>query len=208
MRTSLRWLVFCALSVGLAPLPAGATIVHDVSGVSSEGVAVSFEAQLTITGDNLTIVLINDSPVDSLNLADLLSSYYFDIVDALDNRPTLSYTSATGDVYLADKDAADTLQTAGADLRALAPGDNTWQYREMDPAFVPRLGFGVGTVGNSDLDPNNFQGNIVGAIDFSIYKGDITTQNLDGKLLVKETATFTLSGLTGFTEDDISRRAA
>ena len=208
MCSSLRLLVFSALSVGLAPLPAGATIVHEVSGVSSAGIDVSFEAHLTIVGDALTIVLINDSPMNSMNPDDLLSSYYFDIVNDLDIRPTLAYASATGDVYLGDQHSTDTMHAAGADLRALVAGDHTWQYRAMDAGFAPFLGFGIGTVGNSDLDPNNFHGNIVGGMDYSIYKGDVSTANLDGKMLVKETAIFTFSGLAGFTEDDISPLAA
>ncbi len=194
----------CPALFGLVAQPAPAGLIHSASGVSSAGVAVSFEASLTIVGDTLTIVLTNTSPVDSLNPNDVLSSYYFDIVDAFNNRPTLAHTSAAGDVYLTDQNAPDTLQTAGAYLRALAAGDNTWQFRAMDPSLTPFLGFGIGTVGNSTVAPNNFQGNIVGAIDFAIYKGDITTANLDGRLLVKEAATFTFSGLTGFTQSDIS----
>ena len=194
----------CAVLFGFVAQPAPAGLIHSASGVSSAGVPVSFEANLTIVGNTLTIVLTNTSPVDSLNPNDVLGSYYFDIVDGLNNRPTLTYTSATGDVYLADKDAPDTLQTAGADLRALVAGDNTWQFLAMDPSLTPFLGFGIGTVGNSTLSPNSFMGNIVDAIDYAIYKGDITTANLDGKLLVKETATFTFSGLTGFTQADIS----
>ena len=73
----------------------------------------------------------------------------------------------------------------------------------MDATQNPFLGFGIGTVGNSNLAPNNFQGTIVDGMDYVIYTGEITTQNLDGKLLVKDTATFTFTGLTGFTEADI-----
>lgn len=208
MRSSLHWLGAPTLLLGLSASPAQATVIHSVSGLSSAGVPVAFEAQLSIAGGNLTIVLTNTSPVDSLNPNDVLGSYYFDIVDGFNNRPTLTYTSATGNVFLADKDAADTLQNANADLRALAAGDNTWQYRTMDPSLTPFLGFGVGTVGNSNVAPNNFQGNIVSGIDFSIFKGDISTANLDGRLLVKETATFTFSGLTGFIEADIAPLAA
>jgi hypothetical protein len=87
---------------------------------------------------------------------------------------------------------------------AVSVGDNTWQFRTLDAAMSPFLGFGIGTVGNANLAPNNFQGSIVGGIDYSIYTGDITTVNLDGTLLLSETATYTFSGLTGFREADIS----
>jgi len=207
MRSSLSGLGVSTLLIGLLAAPASATIIHSVSGVSSAGVQVAFEAQLTISGNQLTIQLSNTSPVSSLNPNDVLGSYYFDIVNG-GSRPVLTYAAATGDVYLADKNAADALQAAGANLRAVAAGDNTWQYRTMDPSFTPFLGFGVGTVGNSNFAPNNFQGNIVGGIDYGLYKGDITTSSLDGRLLVKESATFTFSGVLGFSESDISSLAA
>lgn len=200
------WLVV-VLSVFVA-VPAHGSVMHVASGLSSAGVPVSFEAELFIAGDMLTVVLTNNSPVDSLNPNDVLGSYYFDIVDAGNNRPTLVYTSAVGDVYLGDKNAPDSMQTAGADLQAFVAGDNTWQYRSMDPSQTPFQGYGIGTVGNSNAAPNNFAGNIVDGIDYSIYKGDITTSNLNGKLLVKGAATFTFSGLTGFTEADISNSFA
>ena len=190
------WCALCAA-------PASATIIHSASGTSSAGVAISFEADFTIAGDNLTLVLKNNSPVSTLNPADVIGSFYWDIVDGSNVRPTLTYVSGSGDVYLADKNAPDTLQTAGANLKAVNAGDNTWQFNAMNPALTPFTGFGIGTVGNSAVSPNNFNGSIVGAIDYSIYKGDITTNNLDGKLLVKETATFNFTGLTGFTEAHI-----
>jgi hypothetical protein len=187
---------------------AGATVILNFDGTSAKGEAVSFQADLTISGDNLQIVLRNNS-TQSLNPDDLLTSFYFDIQDGLGNRPTLSYASASGDVYLADQASADTLQTAGADLQALVSGDNTWQFRDiftLQPG-TEVLAFGIGTAGNNSLTPNNFQGNVVDGIDYGIYAGDITTQNLDGILLVRGPATFNFTGVSGFTEDDISREA-
>jgi hypothetical protein len=64
--------------------------------------------------------------------------------------------------------------------------------------------FGIRTAGNSDLSPNNFNGNIVGGFDYGIYAGDISTQNLDGALLVNGTATFLFGGLSGFSEADLA----
>jgi len=181
-----------------------ASVIHSVSGLSSAGVPVSFEAELSILGDTLTVTLTNNSTVGSLNPNDVLGSYYFDIVRGIDLRPALSYSSAIGDVMLTDKNAADTMHEAAADLMAVNAGDYTWQHKPMDATLAPFLGFGVGTVGNSNASPNGFNGNIVDGIDYSIYAGDVTTSNLDGKLLVHETATFMFAGLTGFTEADIS----
>lgn len=184
---------------------ARATIDFGADGVSDKGVAVRFEAALTISGDILTVVLTNNSPVDSLNPDDVLGSFYFDIINGDGVRPTLVYESAVGDTYKGDKNGADTLIEAGANLQALAEGDGSWQFKAMDASSDPLLGFGVGTVGNSNLFPNGFNGNIVNNLDFAICKGEITTQSLTNPdQLVKDTATFTFSGLTGFTEADIS----
>jgi hypothetical protein len=186
------------------PGAANATIVFSASGTSAKGVDVTFQAQLTLIDDNLTITLTNDSPVDSLNPDDLLGSFYFDIVNGDGDRPGMMYVSAAGDTWKGVKNGADVLLEAGADLRALAPGDNSWQFKPINAAYIPNLGFGLGTVGNSGLSPNGFDGNIVDGVDFAIYKGEITTQPLTNpSVLVKETAVFIFSGLTGFTEADI-----
>jgi len=192
------------LLCGLIAESTHASVIHSVSGLSSAGIPVSFEAELSVLDDILTVRLTNNSPAASLNPNDLLGSYYFDIISGVSQRPNLAYASATGDVLLADKDATDTMHLAGADLMAVGSGDFTWQFRAMDAMQAPFLGFGIGTVGNSNVSPNNFNGNIVDGIDYSIYKGDITTANLNGKLLVHNTAIFTFTGLTGFTEEDIS----
>jgi len=182
--------------------PAALTFVAE--GVSAKNVQVRFQADLSISGDILTITLTNDSPVDSLNPDDVLGSFYFDIVNGGGGRPTMTYVSATGDTYKGVKNGADILIQTGADIRAINAGDNSWQFKAMDADFLPNLGFGLGTVGNSNLSPNGFSGNIVDGVDFAIYKGQITTQSLTNPdALVKGSAVFTFSGLTGFTEAEI-----
>ncbi len=188
---------------GFFIIPAYATVTQTASGVSAKGVPVSFQVDLTILDDTLTVTLFNTSTVPSANPDDTLCSFFFDIVDGGNNRPTLTYVSAVGDVYLTDKSSPDVLQTANANLKAVNVGDNTWQFRTLDVSASPFLGFGVGTVGNANLSPNNFNGNIVDGMDYGIYAGDVTTQNLHDRLLVKDSITFTFSGLTGFTEANI-----
>jgi hypothetical protein len=80
----------------------------------------------------------------------------------------------------------------------------------MDATAAPQLGFGIGTVGNSGFGPNNgFTPSIVGTgntmINFAIYRGgDIDpTGVLNNRFLVKNTATFTFTGLSGYTEANI-----
>jgi hypothetical protein len=183
-----------------------ATVIREASGLSNVGVEVSFQAALTISGGYLTIVLTNNSPVSSLNPNDTLGSFYFDIVNSLGQRPALAYESATGDVYIGNKNGADSIYQLGADLMSLTPASNTWIFREMDNTYSPWLGFGIGTVGNSNVTPNNFPA--MNGVQTSIYKGDVTTKNLDGDKLVKETATFTFSGLGDFTEANIAPQVA
>ena len=195
-------LFVCSFALLGQPAAAGLTFVSE--GVSAKDVPVRFEAELAISGDMLTIVLTNNSPVDSLNPDDLLGSFYFDIVNAAGDRPVLTYVSAVGDTYKGVKDGSDIMLEAGANLQALSAGDNSWQFKELDVDYIPNLRYGIGTVGNNNLFPNGFNGNIVGSVDFAIYKGEIATQSLTNPdVLVKETATFVFSGLTGFSEDDI-----
>lgn len=180
-----------------------ATLTFVADGVSAKNVPVQFVADLTISGDILTIVLTNNSPVDSLNPDDLLGSFYFDIVNGGD-RPEMTYVSASGDTYQGVKNGPDILLQTGADIQALAAGDDSWQFKELNADYIPNLGFGIGTVGNSNLFPNGFDGSVVGGMNYGIYQGEITTQSLTNPdVLVKGSAVLTFSGLTGFTEADI-----
>lgn len=196
------------------------SIVFPVSGTSAAGNPVSFAATLSIAGNTLTVQLDNQSPVHSVDAADILTSFYFDIVSGT-SRPTLAYASASGFLYLVRSGTTDlpysyTPQTftqasgTASDIRAVNNGDNSWQFRTMAAASPPNLGFGIGTVGNSGLSPNGFTTQIVGQgntmINFGIYRGgDIDpTGVLNNKYLVKNTATFTFTGVTGYTEANIA----
>jgi len=195
------------VAAGLAATPATASIIQSVSGTSSAGVAFVFDARLTISGNTLTVVLENNSTVRTQNPADLLTSFYFDIKNSLNVRPTLTYASATGGVWLTSRNNTDVLQSGTANLMAVNPNDNTWQFKTFNAGSNPFLGFGIGTAGNSALRSNGFNGNITGGFDYSIYAGDITTQNLSNTLLVKNSATFVFTGVSGFSEADIVPRS-
>lgn len=201
-----RWLPAAAFALALVAIraePARAVVVHKAMGMSSSGVPVTCEAHLMIAGDVLTVVFYNTSPVHTQNPSDLCTSYYFDIYNGANVRPVLVYQSATGDVWRAHRLTTDTLEAIDADLKAVDLGDRTWQFKNMEPGLAPFQGFGVGTVGNGALAPNNFNGNIVGNMDYGLYAGDVTTANLDGRPLVKDDITFTFTGVMGFTENDI-----
>ena len=128
---------------------ANATISLAASGTSQKGVDIAFRAELTISGDELTEALINESPVNTLNPDDTLGSFYFDIVNGVGERPRLNYFSAVGDVYAVSKTSPDALVQASAGLMATSPGDGTWQFVTVDEMVNPHMAFGLGTVGNS-----------------------------------------------------------
>ncbi|MHC5174052.1 MAG: PEP-CTERM sorting domain-containing protein, partial [Planctomycetota bacterium] len=86
--------------------------------------------------------------------------------------------------------------------------DGTWQFVDFGAEMLPPTinnvtgGFGLGTVGNGAVD-NNFNGSVVGTVDYSIYAPPIDTANLNNVELVRDSATFTFTGVSGYTEADI-----
>ncbi len=210
----------CIAITSLGP-QAVAGNVFSVSGTSAKGNLVSFAATFSIPAmsNTLTLKLDNTSPVNSKDAADVLTSFYFDILSGT-SRPTLTYSSASGFLNLVRSGTTDlpyvyTPQTftqgsgTASNIRAVNNGDNSWQFRTMAVGSPPNLRFGIGTVGNSGFSPNGFTPQIVGQgtdmINFAIYKGGDIDPNgvLDNKYLVKNTATFTFTGVSGFSEANI-----
>lgn len=220
IRSSFAAAALAAILMLLAAHALGDVVIGPLSGTSADGNPVAVSTRLTVTGTLLTITLDNASSVNTSKTSDVLSSMYFDIKSVSGTtvfRPTLSYLSGTGTVYQVLKTGPDTL-IGGSNLRATNNGDDTWQYRRMDAAAAPFLGFGIGTVGNNNYSPDNgFTPALVGQISFGIYRAsgpnpNVTPGdgNLDGRLLVLNSATFTfgISGSTAsggaFTESDIT----
>jgi hypothetical protein len=235
--------VFAVLPAQGGPISISGTGQTLVSGIANTPSAVyrtvSAGATLDISGNTLTLVLANTSPTDSIFKAEALSSFYFDIAKGA-QRPTLAFTSADGPLYQVFSRGSDTRYsyappavangngtfTAGAgtsNLMATKPGDGTWQFNTMNPITSPFLGFGIGTVGNTDLNPNSFNGNWVkgpknvpgdSMISFSIYRsttgGDISPGNsLDKQYLLMNSGTFRFNITDGktWTNDDIRHEA-
>ena len=194
-----------------------ATLVVPATGTSAEGRPVEFAASLTFAEDVLIVRLANVSPVDSKAAADVLTSFYFDIRRGSD-RPPLVLDTAEGFVFRVHAGKPDQpeyytpqtfTQEAGrvSNLVARAKGDASWLFREMDPHQNPFLGFGMGTVGNSGLDPNSFNPHIVGPpgkqmINFAIFAGiDIDPVGvLDNTHLVHREIEFRFTGAAGYGE--------
>lgn len=174
------------LTFTLLMRPAAALTVFE-TGTSAVGTPLAMQADLSISGTTLTMVVMNLSPASRLTADDVLSSVYFDIVkDGV--RPSLTYESAEGLVWQVRAGASDRrinytpprvpggpaydvvtdpLLHVPSDLRGLEKGDRTWQFRPMDPTGAPLLGFGLGTVANSLFNPpggpnNGFDPSIVG----------------------------------------------
>ncbi len=193
--------------------------LYEWEGTSLSGTDVKFQADLTISGSTLTVSLYNVSPVPSDSKDDVLSSFYFDIVNSDGTRPTLTYQDATGSVYLARKTATDVLQSF-TDIRVYGePGNvqgraESWAFIDGNPGSFPYLNFGIGTIGNNTPIPgtttylitdsaNQFNGNLVDGVNYSIYHGDAATSSLNNLLLVRDMATFEF-GITGLSLDGYS----
>lgn len=205
-------LAACAAALCL-PVHGDTMLSVPVSGTSAAGNPVSFMATLSASGSTLTIVLANVSQTPTKATADVLSSFYFDVFqDGV--RPTLSYASGAGQVYQVRRNGDDLYRPGGlpagaTDLRALAAGAGTWQFRSwntssppgpLNVSLPPKLGFGIGTVGNSAFNPNGFFPLWVDQADYTLYStgtfaGIDPVGNLANRLLVKGTATFAFTGL-------------
>jgi len=236
-------LVVVTLAATLFAKPAAATVMLAASGSTSGAnpVPIAAQAQLALSGTTLSVVLSNVSPGSSSSADQMLSSFYFDIVRN-GIRPTLTYESSSGFVWQLISNAPDepynytppavaggpgtytlatgTVAHVPSDLKAVKDNDRTWQFRSMNDASAPFLGFGIGTVANATFGGgggNGFTESIVGPsgpefIAFSIYKnGDIQPVGapVQNQFLVLNSATFTFSSaaLADYTEADISPRA-
>jgi hypothetical protein len=227
-----------ALVSALAFAPAtpsfGGAVYTASSVVFSGSNAAGLSARATFTvdpgdSDVLRLLLENTSVSPTMAPSELLTSVYFNVLSktTTGTPAPLTYQSASGQVYIADKTKADAAVTYAppppkngtvtkppiptpSNLKAVNPGDNTWQFRDGMSLVTsqPPLAFGVGTVGNNLLSPNNFNGSITGGRDFGIYVGDVTTQNLDNALLVKNSANFAFAGFKGFTLSQVSPHVA
>ena len=158
----------------------------------------------------------------------MLTSFYFNIADPVSGiRPVLTYVSATGHAYAVsktgihqDQPVSWTPQTLtgssmlASNLIAVNPGDQGWQFRSFaTPVTIPpTLGFGIGTVGNSDLTPQgiNFDGNVVkgtdaaSMINLGIYSdggssGLLPTNGMQDNFLIRNHAQFTFNVVGGIT---------
>lgn len=126
---------------------------------------VHVAANISITGDTLTIYLYNLAD-DTPTPADILTSFYFSFDG--DATPTLvSLNAATGPLWGdsgSDTYWGDNLLTTNDPAltpEQIAALNNTqkapwWAAKTMNSTQNPYLDYGIGAAGNSNLTPNNF----------------------------------------------------
>lgn len=209
----------------LSTAPSHGGVIYTGSSVVFSGTAAGGQAARATftsgTGGVLKLLLENTSASASRAPEDLLTSVYFNVLSGTTTGTPapLTYQNATGQVYLTMKNMPDKPASyvppntvtfpnppQPSNLQAFVANDDTWQFKSglSLVASSPPLAFGVGTVGNSALSPNNFNGNIVNGFDFGIYVGEVTTQPLDNTLLVKNSAHFEFAGFGGFNLAQVS----
>jgi hypothetical protein len=209
-----------------------ATSVTFTGSINGSAGPVSVAATLwsdPATPNILNLLLQNTSTAATTARAGLLTSFYFGVYGGTSSgtAPGLTYVSGSGQVYRAVKNGPDvpgvwippsvggsgtfTPYASGlSNLMATASGDFTWQFKSglALAASEPPLNFGIGTVGNSSLFPNSFNGNVVNGDDFGIFTGDASSQSLATVgLLVSGSALFRFSGFGGYTTNQIPDHA-
>lgn len=140
------------------------------SGLSKIGTPLSVSAQFTTStvGSQyfLTLILSSTNAAPTVGREDVLTSFYFNLADPITKaRPSLTLQSASGPAYKVQSLAAGgdkefvwspitQTWTAGAgpsNLIAAKNFDEGWQFRTFSPPPV-YPGFGIGTVGNSNIN--------------------------------------------------------
>lgn len=205
----------------------GTSVIFEGTTTGSSGPLGARATFTTGTGGVLKLLLENTSTPPSKGPEDLLTSFYFNVLSGTTTGTPapLTYQSALGQVYVTLEDFPDfpakwdppvSPSVTGtvtypappqlSNLQALSKGALTWEFRNglALADTTPPLAFGVGTVGNSDFDPYGFEGSVVGNDDFGIFVGEVSTANLDGWLLVKDSISFEFAGFNGFDLTQIS----
>jgi hypothetical protein len=211
------------------------TITFTESGISAAGTPLTVSARIDTALqagiDNYALkITLQSYGAATMFPADVLTSFYFNIADPITGeRPVLTYQSGSGSAYELHSDGTDypvrwvpNLVSGGgtwtrpsflsSDLVAKLLDNEGWQFKTLapPPAF-PGLGFGIGTVGNSNIGmlipgaTEPFDGDVVkgvlpgSMINLGIYSdgtangtgGDISPANsLDGANLVRTQAVF------------------
>lgn len=226
-----------SLAMPLASTCSATTITFIDSGTSAAGTPLLVSAKIDTAADaggpnNALKITLRSFGAPTVAKADVLSSFYFNIADPNTGiRPTLTYVSGSGQAFEVRTIGIDsavswspnlvttggTWTTSGtgagnpSNLVAIKDFNEGWQFKTLSPPpAYPGLGFGIGTVGNSDIGdfipsiPEGFNGKVIrgtdpaSMINLGIYSTgtgtDITPDGgLDGWRLVRTEAVFTFT---------------
>jgi hypothetical protein len=169
----------CIVALLQAATCSATTITFTEAGVSAAGTPLLVSAKLQTAGDvpgggaNSLRITLRSFGAATIAKADVLSSFYFNLADPNTGvRPMLTYVSGSGQAYEVLSRTTDQpvswapdLVTGGGTWTTMGTGtsnpsnliaalrDNEgWQFKTlMPPPAYPGLGFGIGTVGNSDI---------------------------------------------------------
>jgi len=216
------------------------TITFIEAGVSAAGTPLLVSARLDTASDaggpnNALKITLSSFGAPTKSKADVLTSFYFNIADPNGGgRPTLTYVSGSGQAYEVLTSGSDKavswspnlLASSGSwttsgtgvnspsNLVAVQKFNEGWQFRTLaPPPDYPGLGFGIGTVGNSDIGnfvpgasgtTSGFSGDVVrgtapdSMINLGIYSTGTGTDivpdgGLDKSRLVRTEAVFTFT---------------
>ncbi len=201
-----------ALAVGVSAPSAQALTLTTSGVVPLTGNSVSATADLTVSGDLLTIVLTNTTAGGTLDNADTLTDFAFNLTST--SLPSLALSSATGTTIqrvkvpgssppvfnLVTTPDVDLVATKGSGKWALATGPSQFLFN----GEIFNFDFAITTAG---LGYPSGIGALVDGPDYGIVAAGTDLSN-DGLSQVgprvDTTATFVISGFTGLTTDDIS----
>lgn len=225
-----------SLVVFLTSTCSGTTITFTEAGVSALGTPLLVSARLDTAADaggpnNLLRITLRSFGAPTIGKADVLSSFYFNVSDPDTGiRPALTYLSGSGQAYEVLKSGTDAAvswspnlvsgtgtwttsgpgTTAPSNLVARLNSNEGWQFKTLSTPIAAGLDFGIGTVGNSELDlffpdaTEGFTPQVVSGtlrdsmINLGIYSSGTGTDivpdgGLDGKRLVRTEAVFTFT---------------
>lgn len=188
--------------------PARATVVFTTAFVdATTGNTVSVEADMSISGNTLTIVLANTSPSTTADPGEVLTGFLFDLA----GQPTLAYASASGYTVNVGK-TPDQVSTSATSLKATgSTNKGRWAFASgFSNTNALLASYGLATApftGAPDSFPTAQTGsNSASALNYGIDAASTGVNKADVSgvtTFTYQTATFTLSGVAGLTEASI-----
>jgi hypothetical protein len=190
-----------ALSVTLAAAPCKAGFFMG-SGTNAEtGDSVSASALFEISGDTLTITLMNTTPAGTLLRGDILTGLVWDISGG---TPVLAFPTTAltaGSDIFTDKTTSNTSDPVNGSWTNVLGATPFSQYGVATTGFSGAFSSGTITLGTGGVDYG-----IVSNGTFPAPPGSGTSGSFNASAfpLIQDTLTFTLTGVSGVTQSQIT----